>query len=171
MHSHRVAHRRVLSYIVQVFPTHFCVFRDCISLNIMMDHRSIYPVLPHPCAYDMTRNFSRHVKHMTRTERPTRYYLTDFGLSRRFDADEKNPVAQPIFGGDKTVPEFQGDEDEEVVPLNPFPTDLYYLGNMIKKEIISVRLAALSHLLPTDMIVTSCSTTETSASCCPSQTP
>ncbi|TFY60098.1 hypothetical protein EVJ58_g5363 [Rhodofomes roseus] len=54
----------------------------------------------------MKRDYSELVSHYTRTEKPPKYYYIDFGLSRRYNPDDGPPRALPIFGGDKSVPEF-----------------------------------------------------------------
>ena len=82
------------------------------------------------------------VRPYTRTARPVRYYYTDFGLSRRYDSNDTNPSEVPILGGDKTVPEFQ---DDPYIPRNPFHTDIYYLGNLIRCDFLRVRNQSLSH--------------------------
>lgn len=102
----------------------------------MMDPRNMYPKLYHPAATSRSRDFKHNAKCYTRTARPTKYYITDFGLSRRYSPDEKNPLELIIRGGDRSVPEFQGDPS---VPINPFPTDVYYLGNMIRMSFMEVR--------------------------------
>ncbi|KAG1746005.1 kinase-like domain-containing protein [Suillus paluster] len=119
MHNNHVAHR------------------DCMSRNIMMDAKDLYLEPYHPVKPHMKRDFSGYVKHFTRTQRPPKYYLIDFGLSRRYNATEENPLEYPIFGGDKSVPEFQKNAD---VPMNPFPTDIYYLGNVIRQQFLHARL-------------------------------
>ncbi|KAG2745899.1 hypothetical protein P692DRAFT_20740952 [Suillus brevipes Sb2] len=115
MHSNHVAHR------------------DCMRRNIMMDAKDLYVEPYHPVVPRMKRDYSGYARHYTRTQRPPKYYFIDFGLSRRYDAQEDNPLEYPIFGGDKSAPEFQNSTD---IPLNPFPTDVYYLGNAIKKEFL-----------------------------------
>ncbi|KAG2101353.1 uncharacterized protein F5147DRAFT_581638 [Suillus discolor] len=115
MHNHHVAHR------------------DCMRLNTMMDAKDLYAEPYHPVKPYMKRDYSGFVSHYTRTQRPPKYYIIDFGLSRRYDASEENPLEYPIFGGDKTVPEFQNNTD---TPVNPFPTDIYYLGNLIREEFL-----------------------------------
>ncbi|KAG2361538.1 hypothetical protein BDR07DRAFT_1610104 [Suillus spraguei] len=124
--------------------TNHVAHRDCMSRNIMMDAKDLYPEPYHPAQPHMKRDFSGYVNHLTRTQRPPKYYLIDFGLSRRYDATEKNPLEYPIFGGDKTVPEFQKNID---VPMNPFPTDVYYLGNVIREQFLCAR-SGLEFLKP-----------------------
>lgn len=101
----------------------------------MMDAKDLHAEPYHPVERHMKRDFSGRVRHYTRTQRPPKYYLIDFGLSRQYDPREANPLEYPIFGGDKSVPEFQNNAD---VPVNPFPTDVYYLGNLIREEFMDV---------------------------------
>ncbi|KAI1795572.1 hypothetical protein LXA43DRAFT_991162 [Ganoderma leucocontextum] len=115
MHEHRVAHR------------------DCMTLNIMMDARPMYPDGFHPCDTFLTPDYSRIAKYYSRTRRPVRYYLIDFGISRQFEENDPNPTAVPILSADRSVPEFQEDEDSA---RDPFPTDVYLLGNAIKKDFL-----------------------------------
>ncbi|OAX33044.1 hypothetical protein K503DRAFT_869802 [Rhizopogon vinicolor AM-OR11-026] len=115
----------------------YVAHRDCMLWNIMMDAKDLYVEPYHPVKPGMKRDFSGHAKHYTRTQRPPKYYFIDFGLSRRYSADEDNPLEYPIFGGDKSVPEFQNNAD---VPLNPFPTDVYYLGNVIREEFLNTKV-------------------------------
>ncbi|KAL6303554.1 kinase-like domain-containing protein [Sparassis latifolia] len=108
--------------------------RDCMTLNIMMDPLPMYPHLYHPASVDSNRQFTGNAKRYTRTRRPTKYYLVDFGLSRKYNPDDGPPEELPILGGDKSVPEFQGEGYN--VASDPFPTDIYYLGNMIRKDFL-----------------------------------
>lgn len=105
-------------------------------MNIMMDAKDIYVGPYHPVKPRMKRDFSGNARHHTRTQRPPKYYIIDFGLSRQYDANDDNPLEYPVLGGDKTVPEFQNDMD---VPLNPFPTDVYYLGNIIREQFLNIK--------------------------------
>ncbi|KAH7889055.1 hypothetical protein F5I97DRAFT_1935427 [Phlebopus sp. FC_14] len=118
MHKHRVAHR------------------DCMSLNIMMDARHLYIDAFHPVYPIMKRNFSGFARYKTRTQRPPKYFFIDFGISRRYDASVKHPLEDPIWGGDKTVPEFQNSNE----PRDPFPTDVYYIGNVIREDFLLTSL-------------------------------
>ncbi|KAJ3490984.1 hypothetical protein NLI96_g1044 [Meripilus lineatus] len=72
----------------------------------------------------------KEVRYRSRTAVPVKYYFIDFGISRKYDANGGPPLELPISGGDRSVPEFQGEGSYE--PVNPFPTDIYYLGNMIR---------------------------------------
>ncbi|PCH36039.1 hypothetical protein WOLCODRAFT_91811 [Wolfiporia cocos MD-104 SS10] len=117
MHENRVAHR------------------DISTLNVMMDPAPMFPNLYHPIRTYMKRDFSGRVRfHYSRTERPTRYFYVDFGLSRRYGPDDNDPQELPILGGNKTVPEFQ--QEGYDMPSNPFCTDIYYLGDLIRDSFL-----------------------------------
>lgn len=104
------------------------------NLNIMMDPKPLYPEMYHPRVIDWSRDMRRPAKHFSRTTHPTRYYFIDFGLSRKYNADEGQPREPPIQGGDKSVPEFQRSSE----PCDPFPTDIYYIGNLIREDFLQV---------------------------------
>lgn len=105
--------------------------------NIMMDALSLYPDGFHPIYIERTADLQHTAKHLTRTEAPPAYYLIDFGLSRQYSEDDQNPVEDIIRGGDKSVPEHrQGAIGNNDMRSNPFPTDIYYLGNMIREEFL-----------------------------------
>ncbi|KAF8836451.1 hypothetical protein BDN67DRAFT_974164 [Paxillus ammoniavirescens] len=107
--------------------------RDCMKLNIMVDAEILYDEPFHPLRPKKKRDLSGFASRRTRTERPPKYFLIDFGISRRYDASTKDPLEDPIWGGDKTVPEFQHSDE----PRNPFLTDVYYLGNMIREDFMT----------------------------------
>ena len=64
---------------------------------------------------------------------PKKYYLVDFSLSKQFE-DSSYTLAQVVLGGDRTVPEFGMDPD----CYDPFPTDIYYIGNLIQEDLLKV---------------------------------
>ena len=102
--------------------------------NIMLDPTHLYPELFHPVATNLNRDCSGDAKHFTRTQRPLKYYFIDFGISRRYDPSDTNPKEIPIWGGDKEVPEFQHSNK----PCDPFATDVFYIGNAVRKDFILV---------------------------------
>ena len=106
--------------------------------NIMYDPQPMYPKLFHPIEPWKSRDYKGAPKHSTRTMSPVRYYFIDFGLSRKYNPEDGPPREHPILGGDKTVPEFQ---NWNGVPVDPFPADVYYLGNMMKTWVLEVRPA------------------------------
>ena len=135
IHQANVAHRFVIPenfYFVYIELGH----RDCMNLNIMMDPRNMYPDMFHPRLTLKSRDWKGWAKYYSRTARPTKYYIIDFGLSLKFNPDDGPAMACPIEGGDKTVPEFQ--ERSGWYDRDPFPTDVYYIGNMIREDFLQV---------------------------------
>jgi serine/threonine protein kinase len=98
---------------------------------------AMYPDAWHPIRDDYKRdNIRQRIEPYTRTQRPPRYYFIDFGISRLYSAEDgPHPLEPPIRGGDKSVPEFQ----QSMKPCDPFPTDIYYVGNVIREEMLNVR--------------------------------
>ena len=101
----------------------------------MMEWKPILPDSYHPQSTRMSRDFKHWVSPRSRTAHPVKYYITDIGLSRRYSAEETNPLEVPILGGDKSVPEFQNNRR---TPRNPFHTDIYYMGNLVRQDFLRV---------------------------------
>ncbi|KII92693.1 hypothetical protein PLICRDRAFT_37482 [Plicaturopsis crispa FD-325 SS-3] len=120
---------------LQFMHKHHVAHRDINKLNIMMDATPLYPVPYHPFAISTKRDYSGRAKHYTRTQRPVRYCIIDFGISRCYNPEDGPPLEDPIYGGDKTVPEFEKSLD----PCDPFPTDVYYLGNTMRQRFLIER--------------------------------
>jgi len=104
--------------------------RDCTYANIMLDPSGMYPNSFHPVDPRKSKDFRRKAKRYSRTRRPTRYLLIDFGHSRLYDLANGPPLDQPLSGGDKSAPE-HGDQK---TLCDPFPTDVYYLGNLARQH-------------------------------------
>jgi len=64
----------------------------------------------------------------------------DFSLSRQYEQINGPPLDKPIPGGDKTAPEHQ---DGKTL-CNPFPTDVYYLGSLVRGYFMKVRVASVT---------------------------
>ena len=103
----------------------------------MLDPSGMYPESFHPVALDRSPDFQKKAVAYSRTERPPRYLLIDFGLARQYDPATGPPLDKPLRGGDKSAPEHQ-DRD---TPCNPFPTDIYYIGNLVKEDFAQVLLS------------------------------
>jgi hypothetical protein len=104
----------------------------------MFDPSEMYPQGFHPTQMDRSRDFKDRAKrYYTRTQRPPRYYLVDFGLSRQYRS--RNELEVPRRDGDKSVPEHRND-----TLCNPFYTDIYYLGNVVRQEFIQVSLTMVT---------------------------
>ncbi|KAJ7467078.1 hypothetical protein FB451DRAFT_1484177 [Mycena latifolia] len=69
---------------VKFMHDHIVAHWDCFGSNIMMDGSRMFPDGFHPMSPKRKRDFySGRAKFYTRTQRPPKYYLIDFGLSRR----------------------------------------------------------------------------------------
>lgn len=121
--------------LVSLFP------RDCTYLNIMMDATGMYPDSFHPVKIKRSRDWKGKAKYHSRTLRPPKYYFIDFGLSQVYDPANGPALELPARGGDKTAPEHQAEHYD--TPCDPFPTDIYYLGNLLREVFIQVRLSHL----------------------------
>ena len=93
----------------------------------MSDSSKMYPNGFHPVKIDRNRNFKGTAKAYTRTQRPPRYYLIDFGLSRQYSS--RDETDEPLHGEDKSAPEHRSKQ-----LCNPFHTDIYYIGNLVRQE-------------------------------------
>ncbi|KAF5320430.1 hypothetical protein D9611_010811 [Ephemerocybe angulata] len=115
LHANRVAHRD-LSYN-----------------NFMMDS-SLYTIPFHPFDESERLDYkgSARAKY-TRTQHRPRYYIIDYGLSVRYEENEMPPSeVMGAYGSDRSVPEHAFPNE----PHNPFPIDVYCLGNMIRRVIL-----------------------------------
>ncbi|KAN0105408.1 Protein kinase-like domain containing protein [Russula decolorans] len=136
---------------VQFMHENNVAHRDCTAGNIMFDPSNMYPESFHPVEMNRSKDFRRKAKWYSRTRRPTKYLLIDFGLSRRYDPANGPPLDKPYRGGDKSAPEHR---DTEIF-CNPFPTDVYYLGNLVREECIQqFRGFEFMEPLVTDMVQT-----------------
>ncbi|KAF7797589.1 hypothetical protein EIP86_008789 [Pleurotus ostreatoroseus] len=107
---------------------------NCMELNVMMDAAPLLPDQFHPQDTFRTLDLQKIAKaKYTRTERPFKYYLIDFGLSGIYDPHKGRTIELPVLSGDKTVPEFQNNMDR---PHEVYPTDVYYIGNLVREEFL-----------------------------------
>jgi len=139
---------------MQFIHKHHVAHRDGHRRNIMYDATSLYPDghHPHPIYNNRKPNFKGRARHHTRTQCPPKYYWIDFGLSTRYDPESTSlPAETRIWGGDKSVPEFQKYKGT----YNPFPTDVYYVGNLVKTDFLDKK-RGFSFMQPliSDMVAT-----------------
>lgn len=99
----------------------------------MLDPSGMYPKGFHPIQINRSRDFRGKPQRYDRTQRPPRYYLIDFGLSRQYSS--RNALDDPLRGGDKSAPEHQHRRR-----CNPFHTDIYHLGNLVRERLMKVML-------------------------------
>ncbi|KAI0044702.1 hypothetical protein FA95DRAFT_1561964 [Auriscalpium vulgare] len=116
--------------------------RDCTLANICMDP-GMFPKPFHPVNLQMRRDWKGKARYYTRTQRPPRYFFIDFGLSGIYPPESGPPLDKPYRGGDRTAPEHV----DTSIPCNPFPTDVYYLGNLIR-ECFILRYHGFSMMQP-----------------------
>ncbi|KAH9056533.1 kinase-like domain-containing protein [Lactarius vividus] len=103
--------------------------RDCTVNNIMFDPSDMYPKGYHISQINRSRDLKGRAERYTRTDRPPRYYLINFGLSRKYLS--RDVVDEPLRGGDETTPEhLLGGR------CNPFRTDIYNLGNVVREQFL-----------------------------------
>ncbi len=87
----------------------------------------MFPDSFHPQRRDLKYDYSGPALYYRRTERPPKYYFIDFGLSKRYKADDL-PVLDLVLGGDQPVP-----EAIDITSIcDPFSVDVYYLGNALR---------------------------------------
>ena len=103
----------------------------------MFEPSEMYPEGFHPTQVNRSRDFKGKMIRHTRSQHPPRCYLIDFGLSRHYVSREV--LDEPLRGGDKSAPEHRNG-----TPCNPFHTDIYYLGNLVRQEFMRVRLVMSS---------------------------
>ncbi|KAJ6492763.1 hypothetical protein C8R47DRAFT_1044241 [Mycena vitilis] len=115
----------------------FIAHRDCGHLNFVVDPSELYPYGTHPINYWANPANDDFVCHTTRTACWPRYYIIDFGLSRRYDPTNGPPMEPIILAADNSPPEHAGMAES----CNPFPTDIYLLGNLLKQEFIGSQFA------------------------------
>ncbi|RXW11613.1 hypothetical protein EST38_g14242 [Candolleomyces aberdarensis] len=111
---------------------HRVIHGDVSINNIMMDASGLYPTGFHPTRPDKKTDYSGYSSpKYSRTEKPPKYYMIDFGLAKKFnEGDPILPTARP--GTDRSVPEYY----DKTKPINPFFVDVYCVGNMIKTEFL-----------------------------------
>ncbi|KAJ6464798.1 kinase-like domain-containing protein [Mycena vitilis] len=115
---------------IQYMHNNFVAHRDCGINNILQDGAELYPAGVHPVRPWLDPSFENYARPIKRTECWPRYYIIDFGLSRRYDPKDGLPFEDTIRGGDKSAPEYN------YFACNPFPTDIYVLGNLLKTQFL-----------------------------------
>jgi hypothetical protein len=98
----------------------------------MFDPSGMDPKM-YPKGFNRSLNSKRRAKRYTRTERTPRYYLIDFSLSRRYPS--RDALGEPLGGGEMSAPEHRRGGR-----CNPFCTDIFYLGNLVREHFMLVRL-------------------------------
>ncbi|KAJ3999202.1 kinase-like domain-containing protein [Lentinula boryana] len=113
MHQHNVAHR------------------DCSINNMAMEANAMYTRPYHPIRPKKRYDWSGRALHHSRTRCPPRYYLIDFDQSRKYDPSQPRPKEYALKSGGYTPP-----EGSEGTPCDPFATDVFLLGNLIRTSFL-----------------------------------
>ncbi|TEB23477.1 hypothetical protein FA13DRAFT_1797966 [Coprinellus micaceus] len=105
--------------------------RDVRSGSIMMNPSGIYNTHFDVWQPKRKADWSGRIRpDHTRTESPPKYYIIDFGRSKRYDEAGMPPSHPPVRGADTTVPELGSQS------CDPFPIDVYTVGNLILADFI-----------------------------------
>lgn len=110
--------------------------------NFMMESKDMFPDGYHTQDILQKPDLSGPARYYTRTQRPPRYYIIDFGISRQYDDSNTSPREPVILGGDGTVPEFINPYEEQ----NPYWTDVYYAGNLVRQHFLEVLFPLLLYM-------------------------
>ncbi|KAJ4499775.1 kinase-like domain-containing protein [Lentinula lateritia] len=105
--------------------------RDCARNNMGMDANPMFTRQYHPIKPKKRHNWSGRALHHSRTRCPPTYFLIDFGQSRMYNPSQPRPSEYALKSGGYTPPE--GDAD---IPCDPFATDVYILGTMIRTSFL-----------------------------------
>ncbi|KAK7448440.1 hypothetical protein VKT23_013703 [Stygiomarasmius scandens] len=132
-----------LSFVRQLFEgvqslhSRYIAHNDIKHDNILVDSAPLYKVLMHPVVPYQKYDWSDRASRRSITRHPVKYYFIDFDLTRQYDLQAGPARERPIYGGDTTVPEFHARPDEL---RDPFAIDIYRLGNLIRRFLMSTQL-------------------------------
>jgi len=104
---------------------------DCTAQNIMMDAPRMYPNSFHPTRKTQNIDGISRAKYISRTKaKSVKYLFIDFGLSRliRSERDRRMRIK---MGARQLPPEIERGEE-----YDPFPVDMYYLGNVYREHLL-----------------------------------
>lgn len=104
-----------------------------------MDGEPIYPKGFHPSMSTLDARGKWTTPRRRRDVGGVRYYFTDFGISSQFDGSEQTRLVTGEDGQDQDVPELHYPE-----PYDPFPVDVFILGNLFRTEFTTVCASDLS---------------------------
>ncbi|KAF9077723.1 kinase-like domain-containing protein [Rhodocollybia butyracea] len=105
--------------------------RDCSINNMVMDAKKMYPDGHHPSEPSRTYDYKKRARHFSRTLVPPRYYLIDFGFSRKYESSQERSPEYAILSGGTEPPECKAE-----APCDPFATDVFLVGNMIRRRFL-----------------------------------
>jgi len=112
------------------------MYSDIKHDNIMVDDTPLYSQRAHPTVPERRYDWRGSVSPKSLTRNPVKYYFIDFGSTLQYDTQNGPARESPGYGGDRSVPEFNSHPDE---PCDPFAVDIYRLGNLIRRFVMSTQ--------------------------------
>ncbi len=108
----------------------------------MMDAPGVFPRGYHPCSLNRDRAGMYEIKTIPRHKswEPIRYYIIDFGISRIYEPNDPHEVVGDD-GPDRDIPEMS-----DISLYDPFPADVFIMGNTFKKHFLQVGVLASESL-------------------------
>ena len=105
-----------------------------------MDAEPLYPRGFHPVLNNKTPELESLAPYHSRSEalKPVKYYIADFDLSSRLPPPMPRRVLGR-YGADQEVPELSVE-----VPYDPFKTDVFILGNALRRKLHDVRICCVT---------------------------
>ncbi|KAK7028454.1 kinase domain-containing protein [Favolaschia claudopus] len=113
---------------IQYMHENLVAHRDCTFNNIMQGPTLLYPEGFYPVQTWMDPSYKHFARHITRTEYPA----------------HGPPTEEVICGGDKSPPEHLGAAYD--IPCNPFQPDIYFLGNLLKRQFMYKAFPLSTHI-------------------------
>lgn len=109
----------------------------------MMGSRDMWPEPYHIMVPYRNQAFTTHVKKpSTRTVRPPKYYIIDYGLSRQYSLNDYHPTETTPIRRFRITLKFQND----FVPYDTLAVNIYCSGDIIQESTLEV-----SHIFSLDV--------------------
>jgi hypothetical protein len=99
--------------------------------NFMMESEKMFPEGSHPKKDLRKPDLSGPAKFYTRTQRPSKYFIIDFGMSRSYKSDNDSPLELTVT-------------KKGVYLQNPYQVDVYLAGELVRQVFIDVSQASSS---------------------------
>lgn len=107
----------------------------------MMDAPALFPKGFHPMAETTLPDLTGPAPYVRRIDVPVHYYFIDFGISTQFAPDQHPRLVLGTDGLDDEVPELSN-----TVPYDPFKTDIFIIGNLLRQQFLKVRTTSTGPL-------------------------
>ena len=107
----------------------------------MMDPMEMYPKGFHPALTSLSPSLRKIAKRRHRSQVPrVKYYFIDWGLSSMYNDPAQARMVEGYVTGDIDIPEIL----LFIWPFDPFPVDVFTVGNVFKKELLDVSTLGIS---------------------------